>query len=79
MTKHELKNISDDIIAHLPENVTWDDFMQQIYVRQKIETGLNDAKKGNLFTTEQVRNKFKTECLQDFINSSVMYINLQFL
>ncbi|MDA3811474.1 MAG: hypothetical protein PF518_14245 [Spirochaetaceae bacterium] len=59
MTKHELKNISDDIIAHLPENVTLDDFMQQIYVRQKIETGLKDANQGNLFTTEQVRNKLK--------------------
>ncbi|QEN09002.1 hypothetical protein EXM22_13760 [Oceanispirochaeta crateris] len=59
MTKHELKNISDDIISHLPDEVSLDDFMQKIYVRQKIEKGLTDADNGNLYTSEEVRNKFK--------------------
>ncbi len=59
MRKSELKTQAEDIIAHLPDDVTWDDFMQQIYVRQKIEKGINDADSGNVYTAAEVRKRFK--------------------
>ncbi|OQY34200.1 MAG: hypothetical protein B6241_05810 [Spirochaetaceae bacterium 4572_59] len=59
MRKSELKTKAEDIIAHLPDNVTWDDLMQQIYVRQKIEKGIHDADSGNIYTSAEVRKRFK--------------------
>ncbi|MBI3863489.1 MAG: hypothetical protein HY290_16480 [Planctomycetia bacterium] len=35
-----------EIAAQLPEQCTWDEVMYQIYVRQKIESGLTDVAEG---------------------------------
>ena len=42
----------------MPENSTWDDLMSEIYVRQAIESGLNDSEAGNVISVEEVRSKF---------------------
>ncbi|MDC7232864.1 MAG: hypothetical protein PQJ58_06505 [Spirochaetales bacterium] len=61
MRKSELKIKTDDIFAQLPENVSWDDLMQQIYVRQKIENGLKDAEQGQLYTSDDVRTRIRSK------------------
>ncbi|MDR0902248.1 MAG: hypothetical protein LBM92_05720 [Opitutaceae bacterium] len=36
------------LVRELPENSSWDELMYQIYVRQKIESGLSDIKAGKV-------------------------------
>ena len=57
----EIKNIKEEarrLIDNLPEDSTWDDLMYEIYVRQAIESGLNDIEAGRVFSVEEVRAKF---------------------
>jgi hypothetical protein len=42
----------------LPEDVTWDEFMHEIYVRQSIEAGLADSKAGKTVDVKAVRERF---------------------
>jgi len=39
------------LINSLPDNSTWDDIMYEIYMKQKIEKGLNDIKTGKVIST----------------------------
>jgi len=43
-----------EIAQKLPDDCTWDDVMQQIYVRQKIEAGVKDADEGRVISHEDV-------------------------
>lgn len=57
----ETKNIKEkarNLIDKLPENSTWDDLMYEIYVRQAVESGLNDSEAGKVVSVEEVRAKF---------------------
>lgn len=55
MTKQELKKETDQIIASLPEEASWEDLMYRVYVRTKIDQGLEDGKAGRVRTTEETR------------------------
>jgi hypothetical protein len=57
----ETKNIKEEarrLIDNLPDNITWDDLMYEIYVRQAIEAGLSDSQAGKVLSIEQVKAKF---------------------
>jgi len=57
----QIKNIKEEarrLIDNLPENSTWDDLMYEIYVRQAVESGLNDSETGRVYSIEEVRAKF---------------------
>jgi predicted transcriptional regulator len=58
MKTESIKEKARDLINKLPENSTWDDLMYEIYVRQAIESGLNDSEVGKVVSVEEVRNKF---------------------
>jgi len=45
-------------IESLPVNATWDDAIYSLYVRQKIELGLDDAANGRTVSVEEVRRLF---------------------
>ena len=46
-------------MAHgLPPEVTWDDVMERIYVRQKIEVGIHDADEGRTTPHDEVFEEF---------------------
>ncbi len=45
-------------IESLPENATWDDAIYSLYVRQKIELGLDDAANGRTVSVDEVRRLF---------------------
>ncbi len=49
------------LIERMPENVTWDDLMHEIYVRQSIEAGLADSEAGKVTDVADVRAKFGLE------------------
>ena len=54
----DVKADAHRLIDSLPQNATWDDIMQRIYVRQCIESGLEDAKAGRVESVESVRARF---------------------
>ncbi|MFM6055499.1 MAG: hypothetical protein ACKPA7_28420 [Sphaerospermopsis kisseleviana] len=58
METKSIKEKARSLIDKLPENSTWDDLMHEIYVRQAIESGLNDSEAGNVVSVEEVRSKF---------------------
>ena len=53
-----IKQIVQDIAAHLPEEATFDDAMHALYVRQKLEEGLRDLDEGRTYTQEEVEQRF---------------------
>lgn len=58
METNSIKEEARRLLDKLPEEVTWDDIMHEIYVRQAIEAGLNDSKAGRTIAVEHVREKF---------------------
>jgi len=53
-----VKKEAQRLIEKLPENITWDDLMHEIYVRQSIEAGLADSQAKRVTDVTQVRAKF---------------------
>ena len=43
------------MIKKLPDDISLEDIIEVIYVRQKIEKGLKDSKEGNLYTNEEAK------------------------
>ena len=58
MSRVNVKEEARRLIDKLPENITWDDLMHEIYVRQTIEAGLADSETGKLTDVADVRTKF---------------------
>jgi predicted transcriptional regulator len=58
MTTVDIKAAAHALIDALPANATWDDVMQQVYVRQCVEAGLRDAQAGKVVSVEEVRRQF---------------------
>lgn len=52
-----VRQIIHDIADHLPEQATFDDAMQALYVRQKIEEDLKDIKEGRLVSHEEAKRR----------------------
>lgn len=46
------------LLDSLPDSITWDDLMYEIYVRQAIEAGLADSQAKRGKSIEDVRKKF---------------------
>jgi len=45
------------IIKHLPDQVTWDDIMYELHVKQKIEEGLKAADEGRTVPHEEAKRR----------------------
>ena len=58
MSTQNVKEEARKLVDNLPEDVTWDDLMYQIYVRQTIEAGLADSEAGRVIDVEDVRKRF---------------------
>ncbi len=58
MSTANIKEEARRLIDKLPENITWDDLMHEIYVRQSIEAGLADSEAGKVTNVAEVRTKF---------------------
>ncbi len=55
MSTVNVKEEARRLIEKLPDDVTWDDLMHEIYVRQAIEAGLADSEEGRVRDVAQVR------------------------
>jgi len=58
MSTVNIKEEAIRLIEKLPEDMTWEDLMHEIYVRQSIEAGLADSEAGRVTDVAEVRNKF---------------------
>ncbi len=53
-----VKKEAHNLVDRLPEGSTWDDLMDEIYVRQVIEQGLADSKARRTSEVREVRAKY---------------------
>ncbi len=51
------KDAAKHIIDHLPDQATWDDIMYELYVKQKIETGLKAADEGRTVSHQDAKKR----------------------
>jgi hypothetical protein len=58
MEHSNVKEEARRLIDNLPEDSTWEDLMDQIYVRLAVEAGLANSKAGKVKTIEDVRARF---------------------
>ena len=58
MSAQNVKEEARRLVDNLPEDVTWDDLMYQIYVRQTIEAGLADSEADRVTDVGDVRKRF---------------------
>lgn len=56
-TKEEAINL----INRLPDEVNWDDIMYEMYVKKKIELGINAADEGRVVPHDEVKRMFSVE------------------
>jgi len=53
-----VKQQAAEMIRSFPDQVTWDDIMYELYVRQKIEQGEQDGDEGRVVSQEEVERLF---------------------
>jgi len=56
-----VKQVAAEGILNLPDESTWDDIMYYLYVNQKIEKGLEDIEKGDVYTREEAREYLRNK------------------
>jgi len=58
MAQRMKKEDAHEIVNRMLENATWDDLINEIYVRQVIEQGLADSKAGRTTAVAEVRKRY---------------------
>jgi predicted transcriptional regulator len=49
------KKSARDLIDQMPEEASWDDIMYELYVKQKIESGIQDVSEGRVAAHEDIK------------------------
>ncbi len=58
MAEQMKKEDAHQLVDRMPENASWDDLINEIYVRQVIEQGLADSKAGRTTDVQEVRKRY---------------------
>jgi predicted transcriptional regulator len=56
-----IKEEARKLIDGLPEEISWDDIIYQMYVRKKIDKGIEAADQGRVMAHEEVKKQFSSE------------------
>lgn len=51
------KEAARQLIDHLPEQASWEDIMYELYVKQKIEAGLEAVRGGRTIPHEEMKRR----------------------
>ena len=51
------KQAARQLLDRLPDQVSWDNIMYELYVKEKIEDGLADIEAGRTISHEQVKSE----------------------
>ncbi len=54
---HSVKQAARELIDQLPDSVSWNDLMYELYVKQKIEEGLKELDEGRGIPHEEVKRR----------------------
>lgn len=52
-----VKEEARKLIDQLPDQATWDDIMYQLYIRKKIEKGLDAIKEGKVISHDEAKKR----------------------
>ena len=52
------KDEAHELVNRMPENATWDDLIDEIYVREVIGRGLADSQAGRTTDVQEVRRRY---------------------
>ena len=52
-----VKEAAKKLIDHLPDQATWDDIVYEMYVKQKIEAGLQAVREGRTIPHEEIERR----------------------
>ena len=55
------KQAARELIEQLPESVSWNDLMYELYVKQKIEEGLQQLDEGRGISREEAKRRLLGE------------------
>ncbi len=55
-----VKESARQVVDSMPDQCTWDDLLYELYVRQKIDQGLDDLENGRMIPHEEVRRMMLT-------------------
>ena len=61
MEATSVKDEARRLLDELPDDASWDDLMERIYVRQAIEAGLRDSDADRTVDVKDVRARFGLE------------------
>lgn len=56
-----VKDEAKKLIEKLPDNVTWDDIMYELYVKKKIAAGLQAATEGKVVSHEEAKRRLHSK------------------
>jgi predicted transcriptional regulator len=54
---NHVKDEAKRLIEKMPDTATWDDIMYELYVKQKIATGLQAADEGRVISHEEAKKR----------------------
>ena len=54
----DIKQALHALADHLPDNATWKDVVYEAYVRQEIEAGLSEGRRGEFASPDDVQAAF---------------------
>ncbi len=57
----EVKDAVMELAKQLPDECTWDEVMYRIFVRQKVDAGLDDADAGRVTPHDEVFEEFTND------------------
>lgn len=58
MATVNVKEEARRIVEALPENATWEDLIDRLYVRESIEAGIRDADAGHVVDVSVIRAEY---------------------
>ena len=53
-----VKKEAIELIENMPDDLSWDDIIYEMYVKKKIDIGLKAAKEGQTISHEDVKKRF---------------------
>lgn len=55
-----MKELALQVINELPDNVDMVDIIEMLYIRMKVQEGLNDVEAGNTISQEELEKEIET-------------------
>ena len=58
-----VKKEAKKLIDRLPDEITWDDIMYELYIKKKLEVALKASREGRVVSHEEIKKRFISKIL----------------